>query len=38
MQMFDAGASVREIRAAIDLKWGSRFPSHTPTPTPPKGA
>jgi hypothetical protein len=38
MQMFNAGASVSEIRAAIDLKWGSRFPSHTPTPTPPKGA
>ncbi len=37
MQMFNAGASVREIRSAIDLKWGARFPSHTPTPNPPKG-
>jgi hypothetical protein len=38
MLMFNSGASVTQIRAAIDQKWGSRFPSHTPTPLPPKPA
>lgn len=35
MQMYNAGASVKEIRAAIELKWSPRFPSHTPTPPAP---
>lgn len=35
MLMFNSGASVTQIRTAIDQKWGSRFPSHTPTPNPP---
>jgi hypothetical protein len=35
MLMFNSGASVSQIRAAIDQKWGSRFPSHTPTSNPP---
>ena len=38
MLMFNSGASVTQIRTAIDQKWGSRFPSHTPTPDPPKPA
>ena len=38
MLMFNSGASVTQIRAAIDQKWGSRFPSHTPTPLPPTPA
>jgi hypothetical protein len=36
--MYNSGASVSAIRAAIDKKYGSRFPSHTPTPEPPKAA
>jgi hypothetical protein len=35
MQMYASGASVRDIRAANERKWGSQFPSHTPTPPPP---
>lgn len=38
MLMFNSGASVSAIRAAIDSKWGTRFPSQTPTPVPPKPA
>jgi len=38
MLMFNSGASVAQIRTAIEQKWGSRFPSHTPTPLPPKPA
>jgi hypothetical protein len=34
MLMFNSGASVGAIRTAIDQKWGSRFPSQTPTPAP----
>jgi hypothetical protein len=34
MLMFNSGASVSAIRASIDAKWGTRFPSHTPTPVP----
>jgi hypothetical protein len=37
MQMYNAGASVKEIRAAIEMKWAPRFPSHTPTPPVPAG-
>ena len=35
MQMYASGASVRDIRAANEKKWGARFPNHTPTPKPP---
>ena len=38
MQMFNAGATVTSIRAAIDAKYASRFPSTTPTPKPPAAA
>lgn len=38
MLMYNSGASVSAIRAGIDKKWGTRFPSHTPTPDPPKPA
>ena len=38
MLMFNSGASVTAIRAAIDKKWGTRFPSQTPTPTPARQA
>jgi hypothetical protein len=38
MLMFNSGASAGAIRAAIDQKWGSRFPGHTPTPAPPQPA
>jgi hypothetical protein len=38
MLMFNSGASVSAIRTAIDQKWGSRFPSQTPTPAPAKAA
>ena len=34
MQMFNSGASVTQIRAAIDQKYGSRYPTATPTPKP----
>jgi hypothetical protein len=34
MLMFNSGASVTAIRAAIDQKWGQRYPSQTPTPRP----
>lgn len=34
MQMFNAGASVSSIRAAIDTKYKTRFPTSTPTPKP----
>lgn len=35
MSMFNQGMSVPEIRAAIEREY-ARFPSHTPTPLPPK--
>jgi len=35
MTMFNAGATPVAIRGAIDKKYGSRFPSSTPTPPPP---
>jgi hypothetical protein len=35
MLMFNSGASPTAIRNAIDQKWGTRYPSQTPTPKPP---
>jgi hypothetical protein len=38
-QMFASGASVSDIRAAVEAKWGSTAAqnhAHTPTPDPPK--
>jgi len=37
MQMHNSGASVVQIRAAIDLRYGTDSRPHTPTPKPPKG-
>lgn len=34
-QMLASGASVRDIRAAIDKEFSPHFPSQTPTPRPP---
>ena len=34
MTLFNTGATPTAIRAAIDTKYGSRFPSSTPTPKP----
>jgi hypothetical protein len=36
MQMFASGASVRDIRSAVETKWASRMSSHTPTEPPPQ--
>jgi Protein of unknown function with PCYCGC motif len=39
MQMYSSGASVRDIRAAVEQKWSSQaaqMHTHTPTPDPPK--
>ena len=36
MQMHNSGASVAEIRAAIDQRYGTNSRPHTPTPNPPK--
>ena len=36
MTLFNTGATPTAIRAAIDTKYGSRFPSSTPTPAPPR--
>jgi hypothetical protein len=35
MQMHRSGASVREIRSAIEKRWSSPTSGHTPTPPPP---
>ena len=38
-QMYASGASVRDIRAAVEAKWGAQGAqnhAHTPTPDPPK--
>ncbi len=32
MQMYAAGASLKDIRAATEKKWGSQYPEHTATP------
>ena len=34
MTLFNSGNSPVQIRAAIDKKYGTHFPSSTPTPTP----
>jgi hypothetical protein len=36
MQMHASGASVRDIRAAVEAKWSPQAHTHTPTPAPPK--
>jgi hypothetical protein len=36
MTLFNQGMTVADIRAAIEREYGSRYPSHTPTPLPPK--
>ena len=36
MQMHASGASVRDIRAAVEAKWTPKLQSHTPTPDAPK--
>jgi hypothetical protein len=36
MQMYASGASVRDIRAAVEAKWTPQATTHTPTPHPPK--
>lgn len=38
MELFNQKKSVTEIRATIDKEIGSRYPSSTPTPVPPKRA
>ena len=35
MQMRNSGASVAQIRTAVDEKYAARFPTSTPTPKPP---
>jgi hypothetical protein len=35
MRMTSSGRSVAEIRATIERTYAPRFPSMTPTPTPP---
>jgi hypothetical protein len=35
MQMYRSGASVRDIRAAVEKKWARPSSGHTPTPQPP---
>jgi hypothetical protein len=34
-QMHASGASVRDIRAAVEKEWAPRSTNHTPTPEPP---
>jgi hypothetical protein len=34
-QMFESGASVRDIRTAIDKEFGTMYPGKMPTPKPP---
>jgi hypothetical protein len=35
MQMYASGASVRDIRTAVEKKFASQYQNHTPTPQPP---
>jgi uncharacterized protein with PCYCGC motif len=35
MQMYTSGASVRDIRTAIEKEWAGRSQTHTPTPPAP---
>jgi len=38
MQMYSSGASVRDIRNAIEKKYAGQYQNHTPTPQPPPPA
>jgi len=38
MQMYSSGASVTQIRAAVEKKYAGTYQSHTPTPQPPSKA
>ena len=38
MQMYSSGASVRQIRAAVEQKYAGQYQNHTPTPQPPAAA
>ena len=38
MTLFNSGNSVTQIRAAIEKKYGTYFPSSTPTPQPPRSS
>jgi hypothetical protein len=38
MQMYSSGASVRQIRAAVEQKYAGQYQNHTPTPQPPAPA
>jgi hypothetical protein len=38
MQMHNAVASVAQIRAAVEQRFGGRHMGHTPTPPPPAGS
>jgi hypothetical protein len=38
MQMYSSGASVRQIRTAIETKYAGQYQNHTPTPQPPAAA
>ena len=35
MQMYSSGASVRDIRAAVEKRFAGQYQNHTPTPQPP---
>jgi hypothetical protein len=35
MQMYSSGASVRDIRAAVEKRFATQYKNHTPTPPPP---
>jgi hypothetical protein len=35
MQMYSSGASVRDIRNAVEKKFAGQYQNHTPTPQPP---
>jgi hypothetical protein len=35
MQMYSSGASVRDIRAAVEKRFAGQYQNHTPTPPPP---
>ena len=37
-QMYSSGASVRDIRAAVEKEFAPKFPTMTPTPKPPAAA
>jgi hypothetical protein len=38
MQMYSSGASVRQIRTAVEQKYAGQYQSHTPTPPAPAPA